>query len=401
MHVTEAFEGGVATWLRHVLPALAREGLDVTLVCSPRHPERARRDLHALQAAGVRIRVLPMRRSVAPLCDAKAWWTISNMLGHDNVDLLHTHGFKGGVLGRLAAAGRTGVATVHTPHCLPFTRADHWLARWATRRVERSLAVRTDCLQLVSESERLAAVRAGIRPRCMAVVPNALPPLPSFGIHQVSAAKRRLGLPESHLTVAACCRLVPYKGLPQLLAAFGRLCRDLPALICLVTGGGPQAGVLADLARSLPVPETIRFLGHREDIEDILPAVDLLVQCSKAEGMPYIVLEAMNRAIPVVASCVPGHTDLIDDRRTGLLYPCGQVDALEDCLQRCLTDAGLRHTLGQAAQAHVHEHHRLDSQVEALLNVYRAALATGPASVVRPCERRMPINQSIRKESIR
>jgi glycosyltransferase involved in cell wall biosynthesis len=116
--------------------------------------------------------------------------------------------------------------------------------------------------------------------------------------------------------------------------------------------------------------------------------VDVFVLCSRAEGLPYVLLEAMQAGIPVVASDVPGIADLIDDGRTGLLYPWGDLDRLADHLTRCLQNADLRRHLARQAQQHVASHHLLDVQVERMLRLYSQLAQPLEVTADRPADGR-------------
>jgi glycosyltransferase involved in cell wall biosynthesis len=115
----------------------------------------------------------------------------------------------------------------------------------------------------------------------------------------------------------------------------------------------------------------VRFLGQRDDVPQLLSAMDILVQPSQFEGMPNSVMEAMNVGLPVVASDIPGTNELVVDGETGLLYPTGDTKALAIRLNRLLDDSVLRARLGQAGQCRVREEFSVDKMVDAHLRLYR------------------------------
>src|SRR5262245_64019752 len=92
---------------------------------------------------------------------------------------------------------------------------------------------------------------------------------------------------------------------------------------------------------------------------------------SQFEGLPNVVMEAMNAAVAVVASDIPGNKELVIDGQTGLLYPVGDTKALSLRLNRLLDDDGLRTSLGQAGQHRVREQFGVENMVHGHVKLYR------------------------------
>lgn len=375
------------TYLLHVLPAQVAAGLDVALLFSQRRPQRYRGELALMQTNGVRLHEMRMCRGARPFLDLAGVRSIRRFLVQGRFDLMHTHGFKAGVLGRLAARPLDRVLTVHTPHCFPFLRARTGLERRATRAVETWLARRTDRLVLVGKSQLQAALAAGISMKRCSVVANAIPAATVSDIVLERAnARRTLCLPETALVIGTCCRLVRYKATEQLLQSFSLLRKRQPSLICLVIGEGADKQHLVRQSRRLGIGDAVRFLGYRPDAAVVLAALDVLVQCAKAEGCPYAILEAMAKGIAIVASNTPGHADIIRHEHTGMLYEYGDIESLRRALARCLEIPRLRDQLGRQARDYVAQHHELTAQVAALVALYsrlcsRRYAATNHASV--------------------
>jgi len=387
VHFTEAFCGGVATFMRYVLPAQAQAGLQVTLVCCPREPEQDAGAIAALERAGVSVRILPLARGVHPAADVRGLAGILRVLSEERPDILHTHGFKAGLLGRLAARWLGGIRTVHTAHCFPFQRAPSGLVRAATRAAERWLSRRTDCFLCVSASERDAATSLGMGAEVHpVVVPNGLPEDLLLREVRARVTRESLTIPPDALAIGTCCRLTDYKAADHLVRAVALLKRRWHGLTCLIVGDGSSRPMIERLITRLALADTVKLLGHRADAVDVIGALDVLVQCSRAEGMPYAVLQAMSLGRTVVASRVAGHVDLVADGMSGLLYPFGDVPALAAALERCLRDPCLRQQLGSSARRHVRRKHRLTQQVSAMLDVYESVLAAaagGKAAAAR------------------
>jgi glycosyltransferase involved in cell wall biosynthesis len=139
------------------------------------------------------------------------------------------------------------------------------------------------------------------------------------------------------------------KGLRHLLAAAARLLPTRPRAVLLLAGReGNTSAELRQLTVRLGLgAERVRFLGHRDDVPDLLAAADVLAVASGVEGMPGAVLEAMALGVPVVAFDIPTVAEVVEPDRSGLLVPAGDPAALAAAIERVLADPDLAGRLGR------------------------------------------------------
>ncbi|WP_300023528.1 glycosyltransferase [Oscillibacter sp.] len=129
-----------------------------------------------------------------------------------------------------------------------------------------------------------------------------------------------------------------------------RALSSLPERVKLVLPG--QGALLDDcraLAASLHLEGRVVFPGQVSDMAGLYALCDAAVSASRSEGLPFNVMESMYAGLPVVASAVKGHTDLLSDGLTGLLYPFGDAPAFCDAVTKLLEDPALPAALGRAA----------------------------------------------------
>jgi glycosyltransferase involved in cell wall biosynthesis len=366
-HVTEAFGGGVATYMTHVLPALAARGHDVTLYCCNGRNEPTFDDaVNIMNKAGVSINLLSMRKWLHPWKDVRAIYNIRREFKSGRYDLVHTHGTKAGMLGRLAARW-AGVPVLHTPHCYAFLRAGMKLQRFFIRMMESALVGSTSGLIAVSESERQAAIQYGLvdSSRC-AVVHNGLPSVNGV-ILGGEKIRQMYGLSPSSFVVTMAARMVDYKGISLLLDA-AELCREMDVVFVLAGYGEMESWARTHVVRS-GLSDHVRILGHIRDVPSLLAASNLCVLCSEAEGQPYALLEAMRAGCPIVATDVPGIHDMLENGKTAILVP-RDARQVAGAVQQLINDDTLRKNLASQANKRFKEAHLLDKQVDALIETY-------------------------------
>jgi glycosyltransferase involved in cell wall biosynthesis len=381
LHITEAFAGGVLTYLRNMLPELVKLHCDVTLVCSlGRGWPGAEAVLFELRQAGVVTQTLPMCREIRPLQDAVSFVGLWSVLREGCFDVAHSHASKAGALARIAARCLAVPAVFHTPHCFAFERARGFAQRALYVSCERVLGRFTDSLVAVSAEEaRLAEKTCGLSAdRCVALR-NGLSQAADGGITHPPATKEQrkaaLGVCPSAPTVATACRLTQDKGLTDLIEAAALSLT--PGAQFLIAGEGPLRKALERCIARSGLQERVRLLGHVETVDDLYAAADLVVFCSRTEGMPYAIIEAMRAGRPVIAYDTTSSRELVDSGRTGRLVPFGPR-RLAEAIDEVLLDASKRDAWGQNAKLRFLERHLVRDKAASLVALYRRALERAP-----------------------
>jgi sugar transferase (PEP-CTERM/EpsH1 system associated) len=174
-------------------------------------------------------------------------------------------------------------------------------------------------------------------------------------------------------------RLDPVKNQRALLDAFAAVLRDRPSaaqhLRLAIVGGGPMLRELQDHAGRLGVNDKVWLPGPRDDIADILRAIDVFVLPSINEGISNTLLEAMASARPVVAGAVGGNVEVVRSGVTGELYDPADPAALAAVMGRYLDSAAMRAAHGAAAQQHVHENFSLDAMIDGYGSFYDSVIS--------------------------
>jgi glycosyltransferase involved in cell wall biosynthesis len=176
--------------------------------------------------------------------------------------------------------------------------------------------------------------------------------------------------PRTTTIIGATCRLVPLKGLVELIRAVASLHSEFPGLQLEIAGSGPEREKLEREARALGLTGRVRFLGWQRVLRPTFQSWDIFAMPSLDEGLPIAALEAMAEGLPVVATCVGGLPELIEDGRTGYLVPPSDVAALAKCLRLLVLDPKRRQAMGAAGRQRALEHFSVDRMVAEIAAIY-------------------------------
>jgi glycosyltransferase involved in cell wall biosynthesis len=183
----------------------------------------------------------------------------------------------------------------------------------------------------------------------------------------------RLGFPADVPVVACIAELIPRKNHRQLFEAWAEVHREFPRAVLLVAGTGSLEQQLRREADDRRFDGSIRMLGYRADIPDLLAVSDVVVLASRHEGLPRVIMEAMAAGKPVVATDVRGSRDLVRDGKSGLLAPLERPDLLAKALLRLLGDRALACRMGTAGRELIQEY-GLERVLQEMDAIYRRYL---------------------------
>lgn len=313
----------------------------------------------ALRQAGVRFLGLD-RRTRAHVW---AWLPLVRLLRRERVDVLHAHKFGsniwGVVFGRLC-----GVPVVVThEHGWSFE------GRRIKMLLDRELIARgSNAFIAVSREDRRRMIEIEkVDPETAVFVPNGIQALPAPSGHDVRA---ELGIGAGDPVVISVGFLRRPKAMDVLIQAAARIAPRLPGLKVLIVGEGADRPVYEALIERLGAGDTVRLLGLRSDVPDLLAASDLAVLSTDSEGSPLSVMEYMDAGLPVVATRVGGIPDLIDDGIEGLLVERQDAAGLGDAMARLLDDPEEAQRMGERARARRRREFDIDVMVANLEALY-------------------------------
>ena len=318
--ITHLDYGGAQSNTLLSVAGLDRDRYEVDLVGGPGPLEDEAR------AAADRLIVLPfLRRSLISPGDLRVALALTRLVG--DYDVVHTHGSKAGVLGRVAARLRRVPVVVHTIHGFPVHDHMSRRRRQLLLALERVAARCADRIVCVCDANRSEALALGIaRPDQLRVVVSGVP---SDRVQSGSGERVRheLGIPQDAPVVGTVTRLMEQKAPLDFVAAAGRVVAAATDAHVLLVGDGPLHDQVAAAAAGVP---RLHLLGFRTDVPDVLAAMDVVAFSSLWEGLGRALTEAVMIGKPVVATAVNGVPELVVEGQTGYLTTAGQPVQLAD-----------------------------------------------------------------------
>lgn len=291
-------------------------------------------------------------------------------LARERVDILHTHLFEPSAVGLVAGALARTPARVLTRHHSDYhTRIRK---RWHVG-VDRLCTTLSHKVIAVSRHTADHLVRIeGAPPEKVAVVHNGIdfdrvrPSSPDARVN----IRRELGI-EGGKLVLVVARLHPEKGYEYLFRALPSLRDQVKAsFLVAIAGTGPLEGEYRGLVRSLGIEGSVRFLGFRRDVPDLMAAADLLVLPSLAEAFGLALAEALYLGLPVVATRAGAIPEIVTDGVDGLLVPPASSEALAGAVASLLDVPGRLASLAGKGRDRVVKEFGFERMIRAYEGIY-------------------------------
>jgi len=359
----------------HIIPTLDRAGAEKQLLLLARGLPRDEFEVEVcaltrggplqaeFTAAGIPVTVLGKRWKVDPA----ALWRLRQHIQRARPHLVQTWLFAANAYGRAAALSAGVRQIVAGERC-----ADPWKG-WHESAIDRWLARRTSRIVANSPGVQAFYEARGIPRERFTVIRGASPPPVASPIER-DELLQRLELPTGTRLVAAVGRLWPQKRIKDLIWAADLLKVIRDDVHLLVIGDGPLRKSLYRFRRQVEIADKVHFLGHRDDVAQLMPHFDVLWLASGYEGLPNSIMEAMAAGVPVVATDIPGNRDLVVPGETGILVEVGDRVAFARETCKILDDHELADRFGRAARERVAKEFSVEQMVEQHVQLYRELL---------------------------
>jgi glycosyltransferase involved in cell wall biosynthesis len=346
---------GGALQVFYLMRGLAENGCRNTIVC----PSGS--DIAKARTPGTQRHAVPMRGELDALFMLRLYRIISTV----QPDLVHVHSRRGADIWGAAAAWCT-----HTPAVI-------------TRRVDNPenpfiarLKYRNYChVVAISEGIRHVLLSEGVPSEKIACIPSAVDARQFAAPCDREWFLREFDLKPSHRAIGMIAQFIPRKGHRYLIAAAPGILMRCPEARFLLFGQGPLEKDLRQQCTRERIADRIIFAGFRDDLENILPCLDVVVHPATLEGLGVSLLQTAAAGVPIVATRTGGIPEIVEHGTNGYLIDSGDIDAIMDYVTDLLEDTAKSRRFGAAGRMMVRSRFSIDALVKGNLSVYRKVLS--------------------------
>ena len=334
---------------------LIQRGHKVELIC----PQQARIYQEAPKFGVPAYPLSIARKNFHGLLAVRRW------IKENPVDIINTHSSTDSWLTAIACKTlRYAPPIIRTRH-LSTTVHRNLPTWWLYRFANKHLVVTGEALkkQLIKDNgipeERITSVPTGVD-------------IKRFYPRDQRLCRKELGLDKSSIIIGILATLRSWKGHTILFDAINKIKEQHPALTLLVIGDGPYRNRLDDYLEKLQITDRVLFVGHQENPEVWLGAMDIFTLPSwGAEGVSQALMQAMATGLPVITTPIGGLTEAVIDKSTGLIVPPRNSDALASAIDKLLNNNNLAKQLGKTAINHIHTYFERNIMLDRMESIFK------------------------------
>lgn len=297
-----------------------------------------------------RIFDIPFERSPFSWKNLAAYKQLKQIIDNEKYDVVHTNTPVGGIAGRLAArkVRKNGCQVFYTAHGFHFFQGGpkkSWLIyypieKFMCRYTDELVTITDEDFQLARNKFRVSVSHIhgiGANTNKYAAVTSA----------EILELRKALGFTANQKLIICTGELNNNKNQITAIRAMHQVAKVMPNAILLIAGNGPTHDSLQAAINTLNLQSNVILLGYRTDLDKYVKISNLILSCSKREGLPLNIIEGMLCKKPVVASANRGHKELIQDERNGYLLSSTDVEGFSAKIIELLDDTALANAFGE------------------------------------------------------
>jgi len=368
--ITKSNWGGAQRYVFDLATSLPKEEFEVVAALGGTGESGADAGRLSRELAGAGIRTMFVQsfmRDISALKEFAALRELIALFKQERPHTVHLNSSKAGGIGALAARIVGVPNIVFTSHGLaydedrnPLSRGLIWLSTWITFLLCHRVIV-------ISKNNFARASRLPFCGQKVHLVYNGLLPLEFVPREE---ARAFLKLPQNAFVIGALGEMTWNKNYQTLLRALSLLAESKKIFTACIMGEGEERTFIETLIDQEGLREHVTLAGFVPEGHRYLKAYDVFVLPSLKEGLPYVLLEAGQAGLPVVASDISGSQDIIGNKVSGLLFKSKDAHNLATQLKLLLSDAEMRQKLGANLQERVQKEFSLDKMISETAALY-------------------------------
>lgn len=301
-----------------------------------------------------RIFDVPFERSPFNKRNLIAYKQLKQIIDDGNYDVVHTNTPVGGIVGRLAAkkARKNGCQVFYTAHGFHFFQGGpkkSWLIYYP---IEKFMCRYTDELITINEEDyQLAQKKFNVSVSHIHGIGANSSKYHPISVDVRAELRSELGFTQDQKIIVCTGELNANKNQITAIHAIEQVVKEVPKALLLLAGNGATHDELQAAINAAGLQSNAVLLGYHTDLEKYVEVADLILSCSKREGLPLNIIEGMLCKKPVIASINRGHKELIQNGRNGYIVNATDVDGFAAKMIELLQDNALSSTFGEAGFA--------------------------------------------------
>lgn len=321
---------------------------------------------------------LPFERQPFNINNIKSYKMLKKLINENDYKIVHCHTPVGGVIARLASisARKKGMKVIYTAHGFHFFKGApkiNWMLYYPA---EKIMSRYTDVLITINQEDYDTAVNKKFNAKQIELVNGVGIDLEKFTpqtIEEKNDMRNKYGYKKEDFILFYAAELNNNKHQDLLINVINKLREEIPSIKLLLAGNGPLEDQYKKQAKELGVNENIEFLGYRKDVKNFLMLSDLAVASSRREGLPANIMEAMAIGLPIVATNVRGHRDLIKDGENGYVVEVDDEDKFISSINEIYNNYELREKFKKQSLKLIEEY-SLDNILIEMERIYKSVL---------------------------
>lgn len=332
-----------------------------------------------LDSYGIRTRSIEsLIRNISILKELQTITSLISIINDENPDVIHLNSSKAGILGAVAGTiikvsrrlskNSKSLRIIFTGHGWAFNEDRNLLSKTVVALGHYVTIILSDTVIAVSQQVQKQISRFPFTKQKIVMIHNGIS---QIQFESKESARKSLGIPENSFVFGTLSELHKNKGIDIALRSFVSIARRYPDVLYVILGNGEEKNTLIQLTKSLRIEESVRFLGYIDHASTYLKAFDVFTLTSRTEAFPYVILEAGNAGLPIIASRVGGIPEVITNKQNGLLVEPKNTFDLEYSMHELIRDERQRKALGKSLEETLNERFTLHSMLEKTVALYK------------------------------
>lgn len=312
---------------------------------------------------------IPFSRQPVKVESWEAYRALKKIVHDNDYEIVHCHTPMGAVLTRLATRDlrKEGVKVLYTAHGFHFYKGSsvtNWVLYYP---VEKILSRYTDCLITINPEDFNIAKDRKFKAMDIRYVHGVGVDTTKF--HPVPYDRKRKlrllnGIKEDAFVLTTVGELSFRKNQDMIINTMNSLIKEIPEAVLLIVGVGGREAEYKKLVEEYALEHAVKFLGYRSDIDELMQLTDVAVSCSKQEGLPVNLMEAMATGLPLVATNCRGNRDLVLSYLNGFKVELNDEMALAKYISLLAEHQLLRERFGKRSLSMIKEYSNNVTQTE-------------------------------------